>query len=421
MPTPVNIEYLVNIPEDIQETITSEYKAFIKDQIYKIIMTFAFPMSTNPLNQSTINELPISEREMLYASELDFLQYKINQQHRLTGIKLLTIPKSLYQLYSVLHIYNNRVELPKFIPDASTTMDVLMYQHILNTINSKEYKGVWWGINDELIFKWGNTIDDINCFIENTMEELSRLFKDEPLKAERYIVKAGLCGCGEFNKYLNGTIGFQKTVEFLKLVALKEYKEEKNYLLYCGKYNEELKFESNVSWSFSDGLMGGFIYDKHSGCCLDYLLWEERTLWSFAIEKSKYQFDGSSDEKSLFYIPPIPNILSLTGSGEFHHPRTKVSKKSELEFQGILRNDLLVSKINSGQEIFITNDLAPDIYEEALQKLSNECYREIKIELSGVATYNSALVIQFSLYKKSKPMDIKTTVVSQNDFWVLKS
>lgn len=67
--------------------------------IYKILMTYRFPMSQNPENKAEINALSADDAELLRASEHKFIQQKIHAID--SRYQLIYIPKSLYQLFYI--------------------------------------------------------------------------------------------------------------------------------------------------------------------------------------------------------------------------------------------------------------------------------------------------------------------------------
>lgn len=365
----INIEYIVKVPK---ETTQDQL-----DAIYQLIMTYTFPMNTNPLHKKHMNQLPEKEQKLLKLSELDFLRYKIDKDI-LKGVNLSAIPKSLYQLYSVFFLYKNQIELNLFEPGIDYTDDKSMFEYIIQTINSSKYKNVWWQINNGLNQDWDNTDECFESFVDKYMHLLSKQIKDSLNTIPRIYLESTRNGraLGAYSARREESV--LKVIGFLKRAALEEYNERDHYLLYCGSdlnSKDELKIKSNLSWSFSDGIMGGFLGDLSTGCSLHYLVTDKRRLLTFAINKSLYQ-NSLSLEKDLFFIPPIPNLLRLTGCYEFHHPRTKVSSLNKyVQFGSMEFTSESVKKKIGSQHVFIANQFAPEIHEKFLKELTEENYQ----------------------------------------------
>jgi len=397
---PINIEYLIHS----HQPLTPEKRT----KIYQILMTYAFPMSTNPLNQIHIEKLSTIERKMLEISEHEFLQRKIRQEVS-NSITVSTIPKSLYQLYSVVYLYTiNSVELPQFNPTAAYTNDEEMYQFILEATNNVQQLEIWWNINQALVKNWKNTLADIDSFVETQMDALSNAIEFHFDKIPQSYLSSTSCGRA-LAGYLKTNPPFEKLVGLLKRVALEEISEREHYLLYCaatGEDKQKFIVNAGVSWSFNNGLMSGFLYDLNTGCSINYMAswFDPRELWSLTIKKNTYQFDNASVEKNIIYIPPVSALLRLSGTADFHHPRTKVSTKSNGFLFGTyeFNSRTIKNKIHK-QPVFIANELEPSVYETALRVLCEENYCVLPTVMHATRT-SPVFGFQFSNFKRAQQM-----------------
>ena len=85
------------------------------------------------------------------------------------------------------------------------------------------------------------------------------------------------------------------------------------------------------SISLNISILSGFINDN-TACTLNYIKRDPRnigTYWNDWNDKIKYiikkfHINDSSNEYSLFFIPPIHPFLQLYSNGELWHPRTKI-------------------------------------------------------------------------------------------------
>jgi hypothetical protein len=78
-------------------------------QIFDILMTYQFPMRTNPYLKTKISEK--DQKLIKQMNELDFLEYKI---HELTGNKnfrLIFVPKTIYEGFFLLQFLDRSADL----------------------------------------------------------------------------------------------------------------------------------------------------------------------------------------------------------------------------------------------------------------------------------------------------------------------
>jgi len=357
-----------------------------QDAIYETLMRYGFPMRTSLVNQRFIEQMPKRKKELLDVCEKTFLESELNTI--LNGISLLTIPKTLYQLYFIVYVYEHKIELPNF--DATTriyTNDKAMDEFIETAINNPRYKAIWWEVNNRLSREWTNSLMSIDSFIETQMQKFSQLINDQPLIP---CYAFGACSGRDLAYYLGSEPAFRQAIQCLKTVVLKEYLENGYYLIYraCPLGRNNL-ISANLALAFNDGLMGGFLSDLSTGCCLQGLIsnYSGRILKTFFINKKEYQ-DNHSRVRNLIYIPPIPSVLRLLGAGEYHHPRTKVSSRWTrrillgVSSPGI---DVTVKPKIGHQAVFIANDLSPETHVQELQKLCAEHYEITPIVTANVA------------------------------------
>ena len=90
------------------------------------------------------------------------------------------------------------------------------------------------------------------------------------------------------------------------------------------------KKNANKGLSYSDGYFAAPFFDNINGMAASYL-----KKYSFVdvvdLEKEKFFDDEALEvEQKLFFIPPIITCFRMLGTGEYHHPRSKISKNDGL-------------------------------------------------------------------------------------------
>ena len=104
------------------------------------------------------------------------------------------------------------------------------------------------------------------------------------------------------------------------------------------------------SLSLNNSILSGFIRD-FSACTLNYIKRDQNRIGIFfdinnkiKYNIKKFHLNDSSDEYSLFFIPPIHPFLQLYCSGELWHPRTKIGnnyyKDKPIEINGLVCDDI---------------------------------------------------------------------------------
>jgi hypothetical protein len=82
--------------------------------------------------------------------------------------------------------------------------------------------------------------------------------------------------------------------------------------------------------SYSDGYFAAPFFDNINGMAASYL---NQCKYLDIVDLNKSELLTLSEEtpdKKLFFIPPIINCFRMLGHGEYHHPRSKISKDTGL-------------------------------------------------------------------------------------------
>jgi hypothetical protein len=329
-----------------------EFTSDEKEIIYNIIINFSYPCY---LANNSIRDMSLEDKKELLECELLFIRKKI-EETCLVDINIMQIPRVLYDLFNLNYYYTYN---PKNIKD-------IEYNYNNETIQNKNSYNSYTFHKMEIVKK---NIFELNYIIINYIA--CYLIGDITLEyhnileslIEQYNKKEIFINFWRYNSFFNieqknilheildfevqPNSGFTilyrgANIEKDSIIRKKQKILRKKLDIKITYYNtkaqdEKLKSEDEEitilelnSLSLNMSILSGFINDIDS-CTLNYIV-----DWSFRHKRydkdnkkikytiKKFNLDDSSNEFSLFFIPPIHPFLQLYCKGEFWHPRTKI-------------------------------------------------------------------------------------------------
>ena len=274
------------------------------EKIYTILIQFSYPCYLG-------NDILDDDITKLLENELLFIQNKMIE-YGLVDIIIMQIPRVLYDLFNIYYKKTKNLEL-RFNYECEISIDgdsiVKKRTHNLLTFRYTEtVKEYIFELNNIIISHINHNLSIITTKYNDILEFILNELKIPLLEASKLII--------------NQIIDFEK-------------QPSSGYtILYRGAI---LSLDSTIgsddiihSLSLNNSILSGFINDP-SACTLNYIKRDPHRLgmffdWNNKIKYTikKFYVNNSSDENSLFFIPPIHPFLQLYCSGELWHPRTKI-------------------------------------------------------------------------------------------------
>jgi hypothetical protein len=284
--------------------------------IFKIILDYSYPCY---LANDSIQTMSEADRKELLERELLFIQKKF-EETCLVDVMIMQIPRVLYDLFNIYYYKKNESKFKFNYYTSNSKIDdpFIIKRKEYNNLTSKytaEAKPHILMLNNyiinHIVSYLSNITTEYNGILESIFCELNML--DFPLLEES-------------KKIIRQVINFEKEPS------------TGNTILYRGaKLNlDSTKESGNIihSISLNISILSGFINDN-TACTLNYIKSDPcniGTYWNDKIKNNdkikyiikKFHINDSSNEYSLFFIPPIHPFLQLYSNGELWHPRTKI-------------------------------------------------------------------------------------------------
>jgi hypothetical protein len=307
------------------------------DKIYQIIINYSYPCY---LANDSIQTMSEADKKELLEHELLFIQKKF-EEACLVDVMIIQIPRVLYDLFNFYYYLK----------------DYVYEDYLLINREKKKLLKFDYSCNDE-IMKYSNYIDYTKCLFNKVLNNITELnsiiitnivsyLPDITLAyntiLETIIEKINLLGSININEYWEL---YTKRILVLKQVLDFEIKPSNGEtLLYRGSYNDidsTIKYGNTEpypqSLSLSNSMLSGFVNDE-SACTLNYITATSSYKDSRNVQVTdkikciikKFYLNDSSNEFSLFFIPPIHPFLQLYCVGELWHPRTKIGNDYSLQ------------------------------------------------------------------------------------------
>jgi len=299
-----------------------------QDIIFKIISDYSYPCY---LANDSIIEMLEADRKELLEHELLFIQKKILEAG-LVDVIIIQIPRILYDLFNIYYNSTNDLKL-YFNYDCETSIDgiSIVKRKTYNFYTSKcmeTVKSNIFELNYIIINHINHNLSIITTKYNDILEFIINELKIPLLEASKLII--------------NQIIDFEKQPSIGYTI------------LYRGAI---LALDSTIglndiihSLSLNNSILSGFIRD-FSACTLNYIKRDQNRIGIFfdinnkiKYNIKKFHLNDSSDEYSLFFIPPIHPFLQLYCSGELWHPRTKIGnnyyKDKPIEINGLVCDDI---------------------------------------------------------------------------------
>jgi len=312
---------------------TTQLLEFTEDElekIYEILLNYSYPCYLS--GSEIISRMSPQEKIKLLQHELLFIEEKMAEAG-LAHIIIMQIPRILYDLFNLysrslvdrrLH-YNSRFyrsstdyyvfDYECHIPDNSATN-----MNAYNTLTRKYTDFAKQGILNHIRNHY--SIPNIREFYHKISEEILSL-------------------CWKIDAIIKTSILF----DIMEEAALEEAKEKRRNIVrqiinfekqhskgYGILYRGALMHDDSLidyhrrgcSLSFNASILSGCVSDD-TGCTLSISTGiRYRYKDNIKCNLKKFLLNDSSDEDSLFFIPPIHPFLQVYSRGELFHPRTKL-------------------------------------------------------------------------------------------------
>ena len=303
--------------------------------IYKIILDYSYPCY---LANDSIRTMSEADRKELLEHELLFIQKKF-EEACLVDFVIQQIPRVLYDLFNILYYKTKNLEL-KF-RYSCTSLDNYIYlqnyiDYNLYTLkNSSDVKINIYELNNFILnyattFLLEYVLDPEYIITDSDMKIIWRML----IIFESVITSINNLDIDDKKNYykitderkqvLNDVFKFEKQInKYGETILYRGASFEEDSTIYSiGTRRADL-----VSLSLNMSILSGFIGDSDA-CTLNYIT---RSTYNFKEKNNKikytikkFYFNNSSNEFSLFFIPPIHPFLQLYCAGELWHPRTKI-------------------------------------------------------------------------------------------------
>ncbi len=304
--------------------------------IYKIILDYSYPCY---LANDSIQTMSEADKKELLEHELLFIQKKFVEAS-LVDVIIMQIPRVLYDLFNFYYYLNDYYYLKD---DEGTEYPFINKEKkkLLNfnyKCNDEIIKYSYYINYTKMLFtKVLNNISELNSIIiTNIVSYLPDITVAYNTIFETIIQKINLLVT--INLKDHWKLGSEK-IKVLKQVMDFEIKPSNGEtLLYRGANIDRDAIIKNVgeqstqSLSLNNSMLNGFVNDD-SACTLNYITPGTFFYQGFKATSDnnkikyiikKFYLNDSSNEFSLFFIPPIHPFLQLYCDGELWHPRTKI-------------------------------------------------------------------------------------------------
>ena len=312
-----------------------------QDKIYKIILDYSYPCY---LANDSIQTMSEADKKELLENELLFIQKQF-EEASLVDVIIMQIPRVLYDLFNFFYYLNDLKE-----EDDNETALINKEKKKLLNFNYK--------CNDEII-KYSYYIDYTKMLFNKVLNNITELNSIIITNIVSYLPDITFV----YNTILETIIekiNLSETIylkEHWKLVSekIQVLKQVMDFeiipsngetLLYRGanidrdsiiNYNVDGLYTQLLS--LNNSMLNGFIHDD-SACTLNYITpgLDMHKRGKFISDNNKIKYiikkfylNDSSNEFSLFFIPPIHPFLQLYCDGELWHPRTKIGNDYSLK------------------------------------------------------------------------------------------
>ncbi|MHB1948514.1 MAG: hypothetical protein ACYCQI_10430 [Gammaproteobacteria bacterium] len=340
-------------------------------EAFRVITTYSFPMNTNPLMADILKDLSAAEWEELDSNEYRFILKKIKAID--PKLSIIPVPKSLYQFhYLVTQLSDSHTFAPQFkygvkedkrADSAFAPKYSDINQYSFNYHTNPDVLNIYIKTNQLFVKEWirlfGNSVPEISySFLVRLIDDLYNQFIQ--MMSDAYEHKAWVSAfvqkyCKEVENYIfssNKTVN-ELTRLFLQTLVCWEWSTKDNngyYTLYRGGELDISQEHCCRSWS--DGALGGALYDAQSGMAFAYSAPTLRSssdaqLMALHINKKNYRLRNQLKKDHTTFIPPLHNIGRVSGVGEHHHARTTLA--SDFSYEDSIKNyggKILVLKDN---------------------------------------------------------------------------
>lgn len=397
-----NMEYIVYACDQ------SEVNLADLEQAYALLTTYRFPMNCNPLHQATINQLSAEQQLLMLEHEGEFIRQQLVKIN--PALRLFALPKSLYQLLAVvaddlIGVEEDILKVDRATrrPGLHTLQPNFDYQLKQGDFDLYCYEFMRLG---QLKLKWCHT----NGVILKLFAEMKCPFPafehEQLLKLLDFAVDFLANRSYSKNQMLFKGRGVRasKAFDVAKVVIDREWANRYRpdlTSIYRGTRTAEWQWQKQTcatqlkSLSYSDGLFAGIFYDIETGMAFRYASKQACSLYVVDINKVEYFRHGHCFH--AFSIPPLSSLATLLGSGEFHHPRTKLNAATEivkssqrdranrlarlvgLNLEGVPKNSLQNISLrcllfNNRQTATAGTELVSEQIELASQLLRSDCH-----------------------------------------------
>lgn len=316
------------VPENLLDFTDGEL-----DKIYEILMTYSYPCYLT--GSDTITQMPTDEKTMLLQHESLFIQKKMADAG-LASVIMLQIPRILYDLFNLFNLYlrnqNQNKNEYNFNYDCNCLkMKMSDYNDLTRKYTDSVKKNIF-ELNAFIVdyVQQRYSMSNIKQFYHEISQEILSHCWDSPviIRRQKYVDDWNPLDEKEKEKVKEERKNvIRQTIDFEKQHS------QGRAILYRGAnivMDSLIHGVSGASRSFNSSILSGCVNDL-SACTLYRVvssfngLIPNTTKYNDYIICSikKFIVHDSSNEASLFFIPPIHPFVQLYCRGELFHPRTK--------------------------------------------------------------------------------------------------
>ena len=301
------------------------------DKMYEILLTYSYPCYLT--GSDTITHMSSDEKTMLLQHESLFIQKKMADAG-LASVIMLQRPRILYDLFNLHRTYSNN-EQYVFVYDVHRSNPTAMSKMIDYNVRTREY-------TDSVKTK----IFELNAFIVNYVQQRNSMSNIKQFYHE--ISQEILSHCWSISAIIGGRLLFDEQRKIARDERINIIRQtidfEKQYsqgraILYRGASIVKDSLNTThrkVSLSFNTSILSGCVNDR-TACTLSFMSKTFSGIYRISNDDQdkiicnikKFIVHDSSNENSLFFIPPIHPFVQLYCSGELFHPRTKLGSDFE--------------------------------------------------------------------------------------------
>lgn len=301
------------------------------DKIYEIMLNYSYPCYLT--GSELISRMSPEEKIKLLQHESSFIKEKMAEAG-LAHIIMMQIPRVLYDLFN-LYLTNRDGNVYRFDYDCDPAISKMVDYNALTRKYTDSVKKNIFELNAFIVnyVQEQYSMANIRSFYHEISQEILSRSWNIPALLRRYF---GFLPVEEETAKQERKNTISQTIDFEK-----QYSQGYAILYRGAKISRDSLM---VSLSFNASILSGCVNDR-TACTLSYMSSSFTGLISSSDNDKiicnihKFLVHDSSNEDSMFFIPPIHPFVQLHCRGELYHPRTKLG--SDFKQRGLKINGLL--------------------------------------------------------------------------------